>query len=119
MKHRLSDNVKICGGAADRPGIIKPFMVPTQLRHQVTPGAKKTPLTFTPTGKTLVGGTQWRFSTQRPGIAESLIVAKKSTEATVAKVRAGAKGHPKMAAKAVAKAAVAKAKASGISGYTW
>lgn len=112
MKHyRRADQVKMCNVVADRPGIIKPFMMPTVLKNQVRSGAKRTDIEFKPTGKTLVGGTQWSFvDMQRPGIAKPLLIAKKEQEALAKGLAVEAKlASP--GAKAVAQAkAVAEAK---------
>jgi len=121
----------MCNVVADRPGIIKPFMLPAKLRNQVRHGAKATELKFKPAGKTLVGGVQWTVGLQRPGIADSLIVAKQEQKALAkglaveAKLATGqAKAVAKaQAAKAAAEVAKAKAasdvaeKAAGMSGY--
>ena len=79
--HRRADQVKMCNIVGDRPGIIQPFMTPTKLKNQVRHGAPSNDLRFKPSGKTLVGGVQWTIQPQRPGIAESLIVAKQEQKA--------------------------------------
>ena len=116
--HRRADQVKMCNVVADRPGIIQPFLMPAKLKNQVRFGSTKTELRFKPAGKTLVGGTQWTISPQRPGIAEPLIIAKEEQKAMAKGMAVEAKlatGEAKMVAKVQAEKAaaeVAKAQAA-------
>jgi len=127
--HRRADRIKACGIRQDRPGIIKPFLMPAKLKNQVKTGSPLTDLKFKPTGKTLVGGTQWAIKISRPGLAAPLIVAKKEQAAikkgmAVAKAKVAAHASAKAKAKAVAVdieaakgAAQASAKAKPLSGW--
>jgi hypothetical protein len=82
--HRSAEQVKLCNIVADRPGIIKPFMIPAKMKNQVRIGQAKAELKFSPTGKNLVGGVQWAIKMQRPGIADAVIVAKQTAQADAA-----------------------------------
>ena len=111
--HRTSAQVKYAKITDTRPGIATPFMQPTAMKNQERIGTTKANLKFTPTGKNLVGGTQWTIVPQ--GLAQPLIVAKQeqqalakglAREATIA--AAQAKGMPIVAKKQAAKAEVAE-----------
>jgi len=122
--HRRANRIRGCKiqTRAERPGIIKSFMMPTKLRNQIKTGSPETKLKFTPAGKTLVGGVQWAIKIQRPGLARPLIVAKKEQQAMAKLARAakkvGAVDIDREAAKgAVDAAAIAKAKAIALSGW--
>lgn len=71
----------------DRPGIIKPFMVPTKMKNQVRISQPFVDLEYFPDGKTLVGGTQWAITVQRPGLAQPLIIAKDEQKAAAEMVK--------------------------------
>jgi len=95
----------------DRPGIIKPFMVPVKLKDQVR-ATPRTDLWFQPDGKTLVGGVQWAIDVQRPGLAQPLITAKqeqKASEAIVAEMKKAPGAPTGVEAAAVDKMEVAEA----------
>lgn len=79
--HRRSDQVKLARITNIRPGIVEAFMQPASLKNQVRHGTTRTNLKFTPTGKNLVGGTQWTISLQRPGLAKPLIMARQEQQA--------------------------------------
>lgn len=117
--HRRANLIKDCKirVRAERPGIIKSFMVPAKLRNQVKTGSPETRLKFHPTGKTLVGGVQWAIKIQRPGLARPLIIAKKEQQAMAKLARAAKKVGAVPNAKTVTAADVAKAKALALSGW--
>ena len=101
----------------DRPGLAQPFMVPTKLKNQVR-GTPLTNLQYDP--RAYSGGTQWRISVQRPGLAQPLITAKQEKIASEAVVQAMQAKGPAPAAADRAMVAVANAAnkpASGVAGF--
>lgn len=99
----------------DRPGLAKPFMVPTKLKNQV----RATPMTDLQFSSRGTGAaTQWRISVQRPGLAQPLITAKQEQRAATAVVKAM---ETKAAAPAADRTMVAVANAankpSGVAGF--
>jgi len=75
-----ADAVKMADLTADRPGGLKPFMMPTKLNNQVRVGEGANDLLFQPSGKTPWGATRWTVVVQRPGMLEPTIVSKKEQE---------------------------------------
>ena len=94
MKHKARA-IRSCGIVAGRPGIAQPMMIPTKLTRQVRSGPSSL-VKWSPVGKTLTGGVQWRLSIVRPGLSAPTISARRApgkiTKTMAAeRVRRGAK----------------------------